>query len=158
MQLFGAEPSGVEVFGELWRALSDMAQVAVHGEVKGGIVILRGAKQASYPNLHAELLAYLAHQRLVMTLVRFYLASGELPKALPIPVATLSGKVLAFVMDDSSNDFDVFHRESILFVIVICNRSFAIPYQLLTFDEDGGIICMLLDALCADERIYVDVS
>ena len=48
----------------------------MHGEVKGGIVILRGAKQAPYPNLHAELLAYLAHESLVVILLGLYLASG----------------------------------------------------------------------------------
>ena len=39
------------------------------------------------------------------------------------------------------------------------NRSFAILYQLLAFDEDGGIVGMLFeDALRVDEGMYVDVA
>ena len=82
----------------------------MHREVKGGIVILRGAKQAPYPNLHAEFLAYLAHQSLVMTLVRFYLATRKLPPSFPIPIATLSGKVSAFVLYNSCNNLYAFHN------------------------------------------------
>ena len=82
----------------------------MHREVKGGIVILRGAKQAPYPNLHAEFLAYLAHQCLMVTLLGLYLATRKLPPSFPIPIATLRGKVLPFVLYNSCNNFYVFHR------------------------------------------------
>ncbi len=105
----GGEPAGGQVLAELDSAVGNAAEVAVHGEVECGVVVLDGAEAAAYVNADAELFRYLAVQRRLGTLARFDFPAWEFPHPLEFAVSALGGENLPVPMYDGRYDFDSFH-------------------------------------------------
>ena len=70
LKCVGSEPSGIEVLNEGVVTVGEVAEVAVHREVKVGIVVLNGGKVAVYHDVGVHLFVQFADEGLFVTLAR----------------------------------------------------------------------------------------
>ena len=113
MELVGAEPAGGLVLGEGEGAALHVAEVAVHGEVEGGIVVLHGGEMPFHSYFRLQFLADFALQGLPGRFAWLHLAAGELPSATPLAVPALGGEDTALpVVDYGGGDEEGFHISS----------------------------------------------
>ena len=80
------------MFLGLARLFSQRAVVALHGEMKIGVVILNGVEIAQVGDFYLQLFHELAAHGVFGRLAAHELAAGELPKSLHVAVAALHGK------------------------------------------------------------------
>jgi len=107
---FGSQPAGILMFFQRVAAVGEVAKIAVHGEVEVGVVVFDSCVVLvdDYHGIH--LLLQLAKERLFTALTLLYLATGELPPAAPLAIASLGGEYAVAVADDGCHHFDALAR------------------------------------------------
>ena len=85
------------------------AHVAVHSEVKVGIVPFDGVEELVYPDLGIKFFLDLAVERLYGRFTRFNLAPRPLPVILPRAIASLGGEYQVSFTDYGGDYFYAFH-------------------------------------------------
>ena len=95
---------------------SQRAVVALHGEMKIGVVILNGIEIAQVGDFDLQLFHELAAYGVLGRLAAHELATGELPKSLHVAIAALHGKQLvrSFLANDPSGNMNSLQQESSL--------------------------------------------
>lgn len=96
--------------------IGERAVVALHGEMKIGVVIFDGVEIAQVGDFYLQLLHKLAAYGVLGRLAAHELATGELPKSLHVAVAALHGKQLvrSFLANDPSGNMNSLQQESSL--------------------------------------------
>ena len=96
--------------------ISERAVVALHGEMKIGVVILNGIEIAQVGDFYLQLFHELAAHGVFGCLAAHELAAGKLPKSLHVAVAALHGKQLvrSFLANDPSGNMNSLQQESFL--------------------------------------------
>ena len=88
-------PADIELAVMLLRLIGfigERAVVALHGEMKIGVVVLNGVKIAQVGDFDLQLFHKLASHGVFGCLAAHELATGELPKSLHVAIAALHGK------------------------------------------------------------------
>lgn len=85
------------------------AQIAVHGKVKLGIVILHGAQESVYVYRSRQFLQDFPLQGILRSLVRLHFATGKFPPALPLAIPPLRGKYPPILADNCCYYFYMLH-------------------------------------------------
>ena len=100
----------------LARLFSQRAVVALHGEMKIGVVVLNGVKITQVGDFYLQLFHELASYGVLGRLAAHELAAGELPKSLHVAIAALHGKQLigSFLANDPSGNMNSLQQESSL--------------------------------------------
>ena len=96
--------------------ISERAVVALHGEMKIGVVILNGIEIAQVGDFYLQLFHKLAANGVLGRLAAHELATGELPKSQHVAIAALHGKQLirSFLANDPSGNMNSLQQESSL--------------------------------------------
>ena len=96
--------------------IGERAVVALHGEMKIGVVVLNGVEIAQVGDFYLQLFHELAAHGVFGCLAAHELATGELPKSLHVAVAALHGKQLvrSFLANDPSGNMNSLQQESSL--------------------------------------------
>ena len=99
--------------------IGERAVVALHGEMKIGVVILNGIEIAQVGNFYLQLFHELAAHGVFGCLAAHELAAREFPKSLHVAVAALHGKQLigSFFANDPSGNMNSLQQESSLNII-----------------------------------------
>ena len=92
------------------------AVVALHGEMKIGVVVLDGIEVAQVGDFYLQLFHELAAHGILGRFAAHELAAGEPPKSLHVAVAALHGKQLigSFLANDPSGNMNSLQQESSL--------------------------------------------
>lgn len=107
--MFGGEPAGIFVLLEQEVVGGWGAEVAVEGEVEGGVVVLDGGEEAIDADVGVELLTDFAPESLCRRFAGLDFASRKFPEVFELAIATLGGEVLLLAADDGRYYFDAFH-------------------------------------------------
>ena len=104
------------VFLGLAGLIGQRAVIALHGEMKIGVVILNGIEIAQVGDFYLQLFHDLAAYGVLGCLAAHELATGELPKSLHVAVAALRGEQLvgSFLANDPSGNMNSLQQESSL--------------------------------------------
>lgn len=70
LKCVGGEPSGIEVLNEGVVTVGEVAEVAVHREVKVGVIVLDGGEETVYHDVGVHLFVQFADEGLFVTLAR----------------------------------------------------------------------------------------
>ena len=107
--------------------IGERAVIALHGEMKNGVVILNGIEIAQVGDFDLQLFHELAAYGVLGRLAAHELATGKLPKSLHVAIAALHGKQLvrSFLANDPSGNMNSLQQESSL---NINTRQASYPY------------------------------
>ena len=89
-------------------AAFNLAEVAMHGEVEVGVVVVYCDEQAFHGDLCCQLLAYFSLQSNFGRFARLHLSARKLPPVFPFAITTLCGKYALAVADYGGNHFYMF--------------------------------------------------
>ena len=88
------------------------AEVAAHVEVKGLVVVINRAEVSVYDNFSVKLFVNFPDERLLLRFARFDLATGKLPAAFKLAIATLRRQNMPISLDNSCYYVNGFHDVS----------------------------------------------
>lgn len=103
------EPPGGFVFVEVKGVGAEGAEVAVKGDVEGGVVVVEGMEESVHLDFGGEFFAYFANQGLLGALAGLEFAARKFPEVFVFAVAALCGENLIALSDDSGCHFNAFH-------------------------------------------------
>lgn len=107
-ELFLCKPSCRLMFQQRKASVHHSAKIAMHSKMKLRVIILYGREKLTNRNVCRQFFTNLPTKRLFLTLFRFHLTARELSPVFPLAITSLSGKKLAAIADDSSNNFNTF--------------------------------------------------
>ena len=110
VQFVFREPSCRLMFIQVQRLCLQGAEVAMHLQVKGRIIILHRTKEFIHADVCRKFLANLPYQRFFRCFPSLHFPARELPPVLPLTISPLSGENLIFLANNRSYDFYLFHN------------------------------------------------
>ena len=101
------------MFQQFQLAGDDRTKVAVHGEVKGGVVVFYCIDVVAHFYFCSQFFFDLPFKGFLWAFSWLYLAPGIFPAVLELTVAPLGGKQLVVLDNDGCYNMDGFHTKSI---------------------------------------------